>query len=51
MHVGHVVRDVPVIGCTGKREMEVDLYRVDEISTASCMGAKVESGSCSDEGM
>jgi len=51
MHIGHVVRDVPVVGCAGKREMKVDLDGVNEISTASCVGAKVESGSGSDEGL
>ena len=50
MHVSHVGRDVSVVGCTGKREMEVNLDRVDEVSTASGVGAKVESGSGSDEG-
>lgn len=51
MHIGHVVRDVPVVGCAGEREMEVDLDGVGESRTASCVGAKVEGGSGSDEGL
>ena len=50
MHVSHVGRDVSVVGCTGKREMEINLDRVDEVSTASGVGTKVESGSGSNEG-
>jgi len=51
MHIGHVVRNVPVVGRAGEREMKVNLNGVNEIRTASCMGAKVESGSGGDKSL
>ena len=51
MHISHVVRDEPIVGCAGEREVKVHLNWVCEIRTAGSIGAKMKCGSGRDEGL
>ena len=41
MHVSHVIRDKPVVGCAKEREVKVALDWVNEVRAAGSVRAKV----------
>lgn len=51
MHISHVFRDEPIVGCAEEREVKIHLNWVCEVRSASSMGAKMEGCGSRDEGL
>ena len=42
MHVSHVIRDKPIVGCAKEREVKIHLDWVCEVRAAGRMGAEMK---------